>query len=168
MKLAGEAAVRDAYASAGLGDPFWAVVRIPILYGRVESLSESPVTELAAKVFGGKSFKVEDWASRYPAHADDVARAIELVSVRLEGGEGGVYHFAGAEMLTKHGMARAIAAAFGLDAGLAVSDPNPPAGAPRPKDCRLDDARLRSLGFVPRIPFSEGIREAVAPFVPES
>lgn len=164
MKLAGEAAVRDAYGSAGLGMAFWSIVRIPILYGRVESLAESPVTELAAKVFAGKPFKAEDWASRYPAHADDVARAIALVCGRLARGEGGVYHFAGAEMLTKFGMARVIAAAFGFDPDLVESDPRPPAGAPRPKDCRLDDSRLRSLGFAPRVSFADGVREAVAPF----
>lgn len=165
MKLAGEDAVRNAYGASG--GSTWAVVRIPILYGRVESLAESPVTELAAKVFAGKPFKVEDWASRYPAHADDVARAIALVCGRLAAGEGGVYHFAGREMLTKHGMARAIASAFGRDPQLAEADPRPPAGAPRPKDCRLDDSRLRSLGFSPLIPFAEGVREAVAPFAPK-
>lgn len=163
MKLDGEKAAAAAFSGrAGL----LAVVRIPILYGRVETLSESPVTELAGKVFSGKPFEAEDWASRYPAHADDVARAIVLVCRALAAGKGGTYHFAGAEMLTKCGMARAVAMAFGLDPALVRSDPRPPAGAPRPKDCRLDDASLRVLGFSPAIRFADGVREAVAPFAP--
>ncbi|MFA6508161.1 MAG: SDR family oxidoreductase [Treponemataceae bacterium] len=167
MKLAGEQAVREAYANAPGDESRWAIVRIPILYGRVESLAESPVTELAAKVFAGKLFKAEDWASRYPAHADDVARAIALVCDCLSEREGGIFHFAGAQMLTKYDMARVIAAQFGFDPALVESDPQPPAGAPRPKDCRLDGSRLLSLGFAPEISFADGVREAAAPFSPK-
>lgn len=165
MKLAGEAAVRDAYGKgAKSGDGRWAIIRIPILYGRVETLAESPVTELAAKVLAESPFKAEDWASRYPAHADDVARAIALIALRLSGGEGGVYHFAGAERLTKFGMARIIAEELGADPSMVAADPNPPAGAPRPKDCRLDGSRLGALGFAPEIAFRAGIRDALRPF----
>lgn len=170
MKLAGERAVRSAYSQGvELTLPAaapWAVVRIPILYGDVETLAESPVTELAIKLLERKSFKAEDWASRYPAHADDVARALVLVARRLEAGEGGLYHFAGAERLTKYGMARAMAEVLGIDQSLAQPDPHSPAGAPRPKDCRLDGSRLKGLGFAPRIGFREGIRRALEPFVP--
>ena len=42
MKLAGEDVVRAAYA--GRGDKNFALLRIPILYGRVETLAESPIT----------------------------------------------------------------------------------------------------------------------------
>ncbi|GAB1483005.1 SDR family oxidoreductase [Treponema sp.] len=170
MKLAGELAVRAAYGdSPGKADDkvsgkkagaqLWAIVRIPILYGRVESLSESPVTELAAKLIQGKSFKAEDWASRYPAHADDVSQAVVLIAERLISGEGGIYHFAGAECLTKFGMTQVMAKELKLDAGLALSDPTPPSGAPRPKDCKLDGSRLAALGYTPQIGFAQGIRE---------
>ncbi len=166
MKLAGEDAVRAAYAAyAGHGEERYAIVRIPILYGRVETLAESPVTELAAKVMQGKPFKAEDWAMRYPAHADDVARAVALVAAQLQhAGGGGVYHYAGREQLTKYAMARVIAGVLGVDPGLVLSDPNPPSGAPRPKDCRLDASRLAALGFAPSIAFADGVRAALAPF----
>lgn len=166
MKLAGEDAVRAAYSS--VAEQAFAIVRIPILYGRVETLAESPVTELASKLLTRSAFKAEDWAMRYPAHVDDVARAIALVAAQLMQGQpasaGGVYHFAGAEPFTKFGMACVIARDLGVDEELVQSDPNPPSGAPRPKDCRLDDSRLRALGFVPRIRFADGIHEALAPF----
>lgn len=173
MKLQGELAVREAYGAAGLGlgpggassPARWAVLRIPILYGRVESLQESPVTELATKVLSRRAIKVEDWATRYPAHADDVARALAVVCRRLEAGEGGVYHFSGAEALTKCAMARVLADLVGVDPSLVLSDPNPPSGAPRPRDCRLDGSRLAGLGFSPAIPFREGLAAALAPFL---
>jgi dTDP-4-dehydrorhamnose reductase len=162
MKLAGELAVRNAF---GADADLWAVIRIPILYGRVESLGESPVTELAARLLDGKPFKAEDWATRYPAHADDVARAVAAVARSLAAGEGGVFHFAGAEALTKYGMARAMAEALGLDPALVSPDPAPPAGAPRPRDCRLDGSRLGALGFAPEIGFRAGAAAALKPFV---
>ena len=163
MKLAGEEAVRAAYSATG--NRSFAIVRIPILYGCVENLAESPVTELAAKLLQGKAFKAEDWAMRYPAHADDVARAIAMIAGRLmqsaSNTDGGIFHFAGSEQLTKYGMALVMAAELRLSPELVQSDPNPPAGAPRPKDCRLDSSRLVSLGFAPRIRFSDGVREAL-------
>ena len=166
MKLAGEDAVRAAYST--LGDGAFAILRIPILYGRVESLAESPVTELAARILEGRAFKAEDWAMRYPAHTDDVARAVALIAGRLMQSTpliaGGTYHFAGGEQLTKYAMAQLIARELGADTRLIEPDPRPPAGAPRPKDCRLDASRLESLGFVPRICFADGVREALAPF----
>ena len=165
MKLAGEDVVRAAYA--GRGDKDFALLRIPILYGRVETLAESPVTELAAKVLEAKPFKAEDWAARYPAHVDDVARALAVIADQLmkgTPGAGGIYHFASGEQFTKYGMALVIAQVLGTDAGLITADPNPPAGAPRPKDCRLDASRLAALGFVPRIRLKDGLREALEPF----
>ena len=165
MKLAGEDVVRAEYAAVSSSG--FAILRIPILYGRVETLAESPVTELAVKVLAGRAFKAEDWAMRYPAHVDDVARAIALIAGQLTREVqpvGGTYHFAGAEQITKYGMALAIAEVLEADPRLIEADPNPPAGAPRPKDCRLDAARLASLGFAPRIRFADGIRAALAPF----
>lgn len=165
MKLAGEDVVRAAYAGRGGTD--FALLRIPILYGRVETLAESPVTELAARIFEGRAFKAEDWAARYPAHVDDVARALALIAGNLMKGApdaGGVYHFSSGEQFTKYGMALVIAQVLGADASLIQPDPNPPAGAPRPKDCRLDASRLAALGFVPKIRFADGVREALGPF----
>jgi dTDP-4-dehydrorhamnose reductase len=165
MKLAGEDAVRSAYSA--VGDNGFAILRIPILYGRVESLAESPVTELAAKLMEGRAFKAEDWAMRYPAHADDVARAIALIAEQLmlaTPPAGGTYHFASGEQFTKYGMALVIAKELAVDISLVQPDPNPPSGAPRPKDCRLDASRLNSLGFLPGTRFADGVRDALAPY----
>ena len=166
MKLAGEVAVRQSYDLRVGGG--YAIVRIPILYGAVETLAESAVTELAAKLAPDANVSVEDWATRYPAHADDVARAIALVAAHLSATEDntacGIYHFSGREAITKYGMACVIAQTRGIDLGQIQSDPKPPLGAPRPKDCRLLAQRLEALGFQPVIEFSTGVRGALAPF----
>ena len=166
MKLAGEDAVRAAYST--LSNDVFAILRIPILYGRVQNLAESPITELAARLLEGHAFKAEDWAMRYPAHADDVARAVTLIAEQLmqtiPNAFGGTYHFASGEQFTKYGMALVLAKELNVDTHLIQPDPNPPSGAPRPKDCRLDSSRLDSLGFLPRIRFADGVREALAPF----
>jgi dTDP-4-dehydrorhamnose reductase len=179
MKLQGEMAVRRVFAEApstegdksrvganqkSLG-PSWAILRIPILYGDVETLSESPVTELAIKVLAREPFRAENWASRYPAHAEDVARAVVLIARRLMEGEGGVYHFAGPQRLTKYEMALTMTEVLGMDGAMVQADNRPPAGAPRPKDCRLDGSRLEALGFTPAIRFKEGIQRTLAPFI---
>lgn len=165
MKLAGEEGVREAYGPHGGND--FAILRIPILYGRVQTLAESPVTELAVKLLAGKPHQAEDWALRYPAHADDVARAVALIASQLMASPhaGGIYHYGGGETYTKYGMARVIAQALGVDAGLVSPDARPPSGAPRPKDCRLDASRLAALGFTPAIRFAEGVRQALLPLV---
>lgn len=166
MKLAGEEVVRQTYSEKS--NTGYAIVRIPILYGRVESLSESAVTELASALLKGTPFKAEDWATRYPAHADDVAHAVRMIAELMLSAEdeatGGIYQFAGAEAMTKCGMARIIAGVLGVNQALVQADPSPPAGAPRPKDCRLEPTRLHALGFTPRIKFADGVREALAPF----
>lgn len=160
MKLAGEESVRGSG-----GD--WTILRIPILYGRAESLAESPITEIAAKLSaqGGGTF--EDWAMRYPAHTDDVAAAMATLLAAPDSMGRGLFHFAGHEGLTKYRMARIIAPIVGVQPEAAAADSNPPAGAPRPKDCRLDGSRLEALGFSPAIRFEEGIRKVLAPFFPK-
>lgn len=162
MKLLGELAVRRVFGEAP--GPSWAILRIPILYGDVETLEESPVTELAIKLLSGKPFTAENWASRYPAHAEDVARSVIVIARRLMEGEGGVYHFAGPQRLTKYEMAQTMAEVLGVDGAMVQADDRPPAGAPRPKDCRLDGSRLQALGFTPAIRFKDGIRRTLAPF----
>lgn len=177
MKLQGELAVRRTFAEApSIGEgkdrvainqksapSSWAILRIPILYGDVETLSESPVTELAIKLLDRQPFTVENWASRYPAHAEDVARAVVLISRRLLEGAGGVYHFAGTERFTKYEMARIMAKILKMPETIVQADDRPPAGAPRPKDCRLDGSRLQALGFKASIRFEEGIRRTLEP-----
>lgn len=159
-KLAGEIAVRrEAPANA-------AILRVPILYGPCETLAESAVTVLAANMKGASGpLKMDDWATRYPTLTTDVAAVLlQMVRRRLADPDfSGTYHWSGAEPMTKFGMARCMAPFVGFDPARLVPDPNPPAGAPRPRDAHLDSSALEALGFGNRrTPFREAIKRIIA------
>lgn len=144
---------RGVLASSAVGDGAWAILRIPILYGRVTSLAESPINELAAKLLEGDVFKTDDWAMRYPAHADDVARAVAVIAEQLMRSAppvGGIYHLASGEAFTKYAMAQVIAEELAIDPQRVQPDPNPPSGAPRRKTVAWTPAGSRRWALPPR------------------
>ena len=163
-KLDGEQAVRAAGGGA-------AILRVPILYGEVEELGESPVTVLAKNMLNarpGERLAMEHWATRYPTHTSDVAAVLrQMVERRLAGGSlGGIFHWSGDEPMTKHDMALAYAPLLGFDPARLVPDARPPAGAPRPKDCHLDTSDLERLGIGQRTPFATALPAILAPHLP--
>jgi dTDP-4-dehydrorhamnose reductase len=85
----------------------------------------------------GKPVKVDDWATRWPTHVDDVARACRRLSERRlrHCMLSGTWHFAGPVKTTKYRMALDIAKRLEMSAELVTPDSDPPAGAARPKDC---------------------------------
>ncbi|MCE1195990.1 SDR family oxidoreductase [bacterium] len=182
MKLEGERCAAAALAggaqaggaSAGAGKPRACTLRIPILYGPVERLEESSVSELALLLVRREPCAVEHWASRYPAHVDDIAAAIEKIidayaadSPALASPAPGklpTFQLSGPRPFTKYEMLMSMARALGMDASFARPNAAPPAGAPRPKDCRMDTSALESLGYRPAVDFDEAIGRAIAPF----
>lgn len=173
MKLEGErgAAARVAEAqAAGKTSSGLAIVRIPLLYGPVERLDECSVTEIAAKLAARYTESlpcpIEDWATRYPAHVDDVARAlIAVIDARSNAPEstGGIYQLSGPVGYSKYGMALIMARALGMAPDFILPERAEPSGAPRPKDCRMDTRRLAALGWTARIGFPEGIAPVLSP-----
>ncbi len=160
-KLDGEHAVQSAGGDA-------AILRVPILYGEVETLDESPVTVLAKNMLSarpGERLAMEHWATRYPTHTGDVAAVLrQMVAHRLtHPGFSGIFHWSGSEPMTKYDMACAFAPLLSFDASRLVADPHPPAGAPRPKDCHLDSAALERLDIGQRTPFASAIPAILAP-----
>jgi dTDP-4-dehydrorhamnose reductase len=137
------------------------VLRVPLLYGDVETLEESVVTDLARQIraAAGQPLPVDDWATRYPTLVDDVAVAIrQMIERRLAEPEfRGTFHWSGDEPFTKCGMARVIARLLALDPAAIYADPRPPSGAPRPKDCHLDCSDLERLEIGRRTPFAQAI-----------
>jgi dTDP-4-dehydrorhamnose reductase len=69
----------------------------------------------------------------------------------------GTFHWSGAEALTKFGLKRILAKLLNADAEALQSDPRPPTGAPRPKDCHLDCSDLERLDIGRRTPFAPAI-----------
>jgi dTDP-glucose 4,6-dehydratase len=89
-------------------------------------------------------------------HVDDHCRGIQLV---LERGEpGGVYHINGDAELSNTELAQALLECCGADWEM-VAHVEDRKGHDRRYS--LDDSLLRSMGFAPRIPFSQGLADTV-------
>ena len=146
-KLAGETAIREATERA-------AILRVGVLFGRVQYPAESSVLAAVDEVRAGKPVKVDDWAARYPIFTDDLAVLIrQIAESRLSG----TFHWCGAERLTKYGQAVAIGEALGVSTAHLTPNAEPPAGAPRPRDCRLDCSLLEDRGLGRRTPFRRAL-----------
>lgn len=109
-KLAGERAVLAV-------DPLHLVLRIPVLYGRVETLAESAVTVLLDLVRGGRKADVSSFEVRCPAHTRDIASIVLDLVTREEELKGGIYQWSGLEKLSKWDMVGLIGRETGLDIG---------------------------------------------------
>lgn len=135
------------------------ILRVPILFGPTPDLRASAVTVLAANLMAarGASVPMDDVAVRYPTFTPDVARQIAAmlpgVGITLQG----IYHYTGAEAMTKHLMALTIAPLVGCQAGQCLPDRRPTA-VPRPYDCHLSVRRLQEAGlWVPPTPFASAL-----------
>ncbi len=163
-KLDGELAILATGCDAAL-------LRVPILYGEVESLGESPVTVLAKNMLSarpGERLAMEHWATRYPTYTPDVAVVLRQMAERrlADPAFKGIFHWSGDEPMTKYEMALAFAPLLRFDPSRLIADATPPAGAPRPKDCHLDSSRLEQLGIGRRTPFAQTIPAILAPHLP--
>lgn len=76
--------------------PRAAVLRVPLLYGPVESPSDSAVTSLLSDLQGGIR-EVDAWQACYPTWAGDVARVLKSMLELHFAGERlqGIYHWQG-------------------------------------------------------------------------
>ncbi|XP_061472752.1 methionine adenosyltransferase 2 subunit beta isoform X1 [Rhineura floridana] len=146
-----------------------AVLRIPILYGEVESLEESAVTIMFDKVqFNNKSANMDHWQQRFPTYVKDVASICRQLAEKrmLDPSIKGTFHWSGNEQMTKFEMACAMADAFNLPSShLRPITDSPVVGAPRPRNAQLDCSKLQMLGIGQQTPFRIGIKESLWPFL---
>ncbi|KAL7641553.1 UNVERIFIED_CONTAM: hypothetical protein RMT77_007426 [Armadillidium vulgare] len=143
------------------------ILRIPILYGPVESLDESAVSCLLPLLLSEKEKSVSDYEKRYPSHTRDIARIIcDLIKVNEQGTSvSGIYQWSGKEQLTKYGMLKAMAEVFSLPFEHIKPDRNPSPGAPRPYDALMDNSKLDNLQISHHIDFKSGIKECLKNWV---
>jgi dTDP-4-dehydrorhamnose reductase len=126
-----------------------AILRVPILYGDVETLDESSVTTVIAAVLDMRHTDTprvfDDWAVRYPTHVADVAEILlQLAQQKCAG----TFHWSGPAPLTKFDMATITAGLIGVDPARIQRSGAPANGSePRPKDCHLDRSDLEARGF---------------------
>lgn len=136
-KLAGEEVVTEEH-------PGSCILRVPVLYGFVEDLDESAVTSIAKGLSKEGSVSVDHWAVRFPTFVDDIGLVLEKM---LEKKPSGIYHFSGEEAMTKYEITKIMGDALGKSYSHVSGSDAAPGGAPRPKDCQLDMAKLKDDGF---------------------
>ncbi|XP_024117046.1 methionine adenosyltransferase 2 subunit beta isoform X1 [Oryzias melastigma] len=147
------------------------ILRVPVLFGEVESVAESAVTALWLKV----EEAAEDHCSaldhclqRFPTDARDVATVCRKLAERgrQDPSIRGIFHFSGKEQMTKYEMAVAMAQAFNLPSNhLVPLTEQPAAAAARPINSQLNCSRLELLNLsVEPQPFSTAIADCLWPF----
>ncbi len=140
------------------------ILRVPILYGPVETLGESGISLLLHELKRQVPMKINHWAIRYPTYVDDIAQTLRGWADQLltDSECRGIYHMSGGEALTRYEMACTMAEALGLDHSHLSPDPAAPIGAPRPHNCQLDLSRLQQETTLFQTPFREGIARALS------
>ena len=159
-KLEGERTMWQNVVSGG-------ILRLPILYGEVETLDESSVTQIASALVAQSEIGIDDWANRYPTFVDDVAYVCrQMLEYRSENSEfSGTYHWSGNQPMTKYQMAHVMAEVLESAVDHIVPVKHPPIGAPRPQDCQLDCTDLKALGIGKQTAFLEAIRITLSSLV---
>lgn len=159
QKLHSEQLVRAACPTA-------AVLRVPLLYGPVESPLDSAITSLYTDLRNGIR-EVDAWQCCYPTWAGDVANVLKaMVELHLSGERlQGIYHWQGNEQFTWHEMMLLVAETTGLDASGISAVTSPPATS-LPRDARLECSRLNGLlgELVQHTSLREGLAQCLAPF----
>lgn len=147
--------------------PRAAVLRVPLLYGPLESISDSAVTSLYDDLRNGVR-EVDAWQRCYPTWACDVAGVIlEMMELHWSGERlRGVFHWQGNEQFTWHEMMLMVADICGMDASGVTAVRTTPS-VPLPRDTRLDCSRLHELlGANSRkfcTPLRQGLQVCLAP-----
>jgi dTDP-4-dehydrorhamnose reductase len=143
------------------------VLRVPILYGEVETLEESPITTLLNELLNPTPHAVDHWAVRYPTYIGDVAQTLRNWSEQLlsNSQSRGIYHMSGAEALSKYEMACTIGDVLRLDHSHLSPNYQPPTGTPRPKNCQLDLSRIQQETRIQQTSFSDNIQRILTQFL---
>ncbi|MDE2512182.1 MAG: SDR family oxidoreductase [Elusimicrobia bacterium] len=131
-------------------------LRVASVYGRPLGTRTCFVDELRAALSQGRPIGAFTDQWRTPTAGDRLGEVI--LRLLADPDLDGVYHWGGADRVTRHESALRLCRAFGYDETLVrptrASDARPP--APRPRDSSLDSSRLAAaLGLAPT-PLDEG------------
>lgn len=141
----------------------FAVLRLPILYGAVETLQESAVMVLLNQLLDENEQFVDDWAVRSPTSTEDIASAIaKMISLKTTGAHlAGHYHFSASDAMSKYQMLLTMGGLLGLNTEHLKPVTSPTDSAKRPHDCSLSCERLASLSIQSNVVFNSGIKKAL-------
>lgn len=137
-------------------------LRVPVLYGPSEKLSEASVSIIAENLLKER-FEQDNWATRYPTLTTDIAKVLlDMAEYSQEKDQlSGIFHWSGDESFTKYSMALAMTDILDIDHNKLIRIDQPTGDTPRPKDCHLDTSRLEDLGICHRTPFHLAIKEVI-------
>lgn len=156
LKRDGELAVLEITRDTGLG----VVLRVPVLYGAANNISESAVNTLVDAVKKASDpnagVKMDDWAQRYPTNTEDVARVCRDIVIKYLREKNRlkelphILQFTSEDRMTKYEICEKLAAVLGLPLEGMIrnkqgNDPN--AGVQRPYDTHLSTKALKDLGI---------------------
>ncbi|WVR05110.1 dTDP-4-dehydrorhamnose reductase [Kwoniella sp. DSM 27419] len=145
QKLEGEKAV---LAEKEKGAPV-TVLRVPILYGKVEYNGESAVNVLRDVVEdqSGKTYKMDAYQVRFPTNVEDVARVLYDLS-HLDKPLPPILHYASpAPQTNKYEICAVIAKHLNLPMEHIIKDASKPAaGTSRPENAQLSVQALKHVG----------------------
>ncbi|BGP39999.1 hypothetical protein JCM10450v2_003979 [Rhodotorula kratochvilovae] len=151
-KLQGEVITLEGIEAGGKG----CVLRVPVLYGKAESHSESAINTLVdsvRKAGNGQQVKMDDWATRFPTNVSDVARVlVDLADKSTSTALPPVLHFSAQQLYTKYSISLLFARlhASPLELGdhlVRVSEGPKPGETVRPRDCHLSNRAIEALGI---------------------
>ncbi len=135
------------------------IVRPILMYGwNAPTGRLNPITWVLRELGQGRTVRVVDDVRENPLYNRQFGEAIWRIVQRRPKG---IVHVAGADVLSRYELARKVAAAFGLPAGLVqpVSSRAFPDIAPRPPDTSFSTTRMRrELGITP-MTVDEGLRD---------
>ncbi len=141
----------DSEAEALARAPAAVVLRVSSVYGRPLGTRPCFIDEWRAALSAGRpiSAHIDQW--RTSTDGDQLPEVVARILADPD--LAGIYHWGGAERLTRHETALELCRVFGWDAALArptrAADERKP--APRPRDASLDSSRLAAaLGLAPR------------------
>ena len=139
------------------------VLRVPALYGKVEFLGETSITQIAEQIRTPGSVSIDHWAIRCPTWVDDVAVVCrQLIAYYLRNSNcSGTFHWSADEPMTKYEIAQIMAETLGYPTSHLLPSTDMPTGAPRPRNCQLDCSDLERLGFGKRTPFRQAIQTSL-------
>ncbi|KAJ1807379.1 hypothetical protein LPJ75_004816 [Coemansia sp. RSA 2598] len=152
-KLEGERATLEANARA-------AVLRVPLLYGRVEYEGESAVSVLLGPARDtSKVTQVDAVQMRFPTCTDDVSRVLmDMVDIDAKATDEdrrvrGVFHASSTQPMTKYEMCVFFAQALGIadtsHLEAATGQPSSAGSVQRPKNTQLSNRSLEKIGIKP-------------------
>ncbi|PKG56883.1 NAD(P)-dependent oxidoreductase [Shewanella sp. Choline-02u-19] len=141
----------------------FAMLRLPILYGEVETVQESAVMVLLNNLLDATEQYIDDWAVRSPTSTADVATAIaQMVVLKASGATlAGNYHFSASDTMSKYQMLLIMGELLGLGTQHLNPVMSPTDSVNRPHNCTLSCERLASLSIQTKVPFKVGIGQAL-------